>query len=289
MPSQEAKKLSAASVDESSVTAADALGAIQDDASVRNEARMPPLMYQGTFQGHDIMIMVDSGASGDYISADWVDRHKIQVQGTPTAIQVADGSVTHTLGHTKPGTMRIDGYQTAITPKVIPLWEPLLVLGGGWLKRANPAINWQTDEAVIKIKQREYHLKPTNASQGIPVVSAIQYKDVRSEDDEVYVIRSKSDAPLDNNPQVQAVLKDFADVFPENLPNELPPSRAIDFEIELEPGHTPPSRPTYRLSSEELAELKKTLDDLLSRGFIQPNVSPFGAPILFVKKKDGSR
>lgn len=84
------------------------------------------------------------------------------------------------------------------------------------------------------------------------------------------------------------VLSQFKDVFPDELPAGLPPAREVDHRIELLPGSTPPSRPTFRLSASELVELKKQLEELTKAGFIQPSKSPFGAPILFVKKKDGT-
>ena len=84
------------------------------------------------------------------------------------------------------------------------------------------------------------------------------------------------------------LLRLYRDVFPDKLPDGLPPSRDVDHRIELTPGAVPPSRPTIRLSASELAELKKQLEELLRAGFISPSKSPFGAPILFVKKKDGS-
>jgi hypothetical protein len=80
----------------------------------------------------------------------------------------------------------------------------------------------------------------------------------------------------------------YRDVFPSDLPLGLPPTREVDHKIELLPGAVPTSRPTYRLSATELAELKKQLEELTKAGFIQPSKSPFGAPILFVKKKDGT-
>ena len=73
-----------------------------------------------------------------------------------------------------------------------------------------------------------------------------------------------------------------------SLPPGLPPSREVDHKIELVPGSQPTSRPTFRMSAWELAELKKQLEELVKAGFIQPSKSPFGAPILFVKKKDGT-
>ncbi len=84
------------------------------------------------------------------------------------------------------------------------------------------------------------------------------------------------------------MLKQYADVFPAELPAGLPPARDVDHRIELVPGSTPQSRPTFRLSGKELEELKKQLTELTAAGFIQPSKSPFGAPILFVKKKDGT-
>ena len=84
------------------------------------------------------------------------------------------------------------------------------------------------------------------------------------------------------------LLKQYDDVFPEDLPPGLPPKREVDHKIELLPGTRPPSRPTYHMSAAELTELKKQLDELIAAGFIQPSKSPFGAPILFVKKKDGT-
>jgi hypothetical protein len=84
------------------------------------------------------------------------------------------------------------------------------------------------------------------------------------------------------------VLTSYKDVFPDALPDGLPPSREVDHKIELIPGSSPPSRPTIRLSATELAELKMQLTELQAAGFIRPSKSPFGAPILFVKKKDGT-
>ena len=68
----------------------------------------------------------------------------------------------------------------------------------------------------------------------------------------------------------------------------LPPDRDIDFCIDVEPDTQPISIPPYRMAPSELKELKEQLQDLLSKGFIRPSVSPWGAPVLFVKKKDGS-
>ena len=87
--------------------------------------------------------------------------------------------------------------------------------------------------------------------------------------------------------KLQALLDSYSDVFPADLPDGLPPLRGgLGHTICLEPG-PPPWRPIYRLSPLELQEVKRQIADLLAKGFIEPSVSPFGAPILFVSKKDG--
>ena len=81
-----------------------------------------------------------------------------------------------------------------------------------------------------------------------------------------------------------SVVKDFSDVFPEKLPR-LFPDREIEFGIDVPSGTQPISIPLYRMAPLELRELKVQLQDLLGKGFICPSTSPWGAPILFVKKK----
>nr|GFB06805.1 hypothetical protein [Tanacetum cinerariifolium] len=85
----------------------------------------------------------------------------------------------------------------------------------------------------------------------------------------------------------QPIVSEFPDVFPDELPG-IPPVREVEFNIELIPGAEPISKAPYRMAPIELKELKDQLQELLERGFIRPSVSPWGAPILFVKKKDGS-
>ena len=83
------------------------------------------------------------------------------------------------------------------------------------------------------------------------------------------------------------MVREYVSVFPRDLPG-LPPDREIVFSIELMPGTAPISRAPYRLAPAELKELKVQLEDMIEKGFIRPSHSPWGAPVLFVKKKDGS-
>ena len=110
-----------------------------------------------------------------------------------------------------------------------------------------------------------------HVSQGLPVAGG-------GGQPNAYVV------PLD---KLQEVLDKYKDTFQSELPG-LPPWRDLPPVIPLEPGARPANRPMFRYSQAELAEMQRQLQDLLAKGLVRPSCSPFGAPVLFVKKKDGS-
>ncbi|GJV33814.1 hypothetical protein Tco_1394214 [Tanacetum coccineum] len=93
-----------------------------------------------------------------------------------------------------------------------------------------------------------------------------------------------------NEPKLEdiPIVRKFPGVFPEDL-SGLPPPRVVEFRIDLIPGAMPVAKLPYRLAPTKMQELSNQLKDLQEKGFIRPNSSPWGAPVLFVKKKDGSR
>ncbi|GJT23465.1 hypothetical protein Tco_0893402 [Tanacetum coccineum] len=84
-----------------------------------------------------------------------------------------------------------------------------------------------------------------------------------------------------------SIVRDFLEVFPEDLPG-LPPTRQVEFQIDLVPGVAPVERAPYRLAMSELQELSTQLQELSDKGFVRLSSSPWGARVMFVKKKDGS-
>ncbi|CAH1425483.1 unnamed protein product [Lactuca virosa] len=95
--------------------------------------------------------------------------------------------------------------------------------------------------------------------------------------------RDKGKATVDD----VLVVREYPDVFPEDLPG-IPSERQVEFRIDLVPGAALIAKAPYRLAPPEIQELSTQLQELLDKGFITPSSSPWGAPILFVKKKDGS-
>ena len=123
------------------------------------------------------------------------------------------------------------------------------------------------------------------------MISAMQLKKGLARDDLTFMAiplesleSSRETVPKD----ILSVLEKYKDLMPDSLPKSLPPRTMIDHEIELLPGAKPPAKNAYRMAPPELAELRKQLDELLNAGFVRPAKAPYGAPVLFQKKNDGS-
>ena len=169
------------------------------------------------------------------------------------------------------------------------------ILGMPWLSDINPDIDWKKKTVTITrdgLRTTIYGADGQEEQAHDRVLSLSQLEKIleRPEEVECFLVmveEEKKTAAESLDEPYTRLLQEYSDVFPKELPAGLPPSRNVDYTIELEPGTEPPSRPPYRLSQEEMAELKKQLDELLAKGFIRPSVSPYGAPVLFVKKKSG--
>ncbi|GKE37384.1 putative reverse transcriptase domain-containing protein, partial [Tanacetum coccineum] len=152
----------------------------------------------------------------------------------------------------------------------------------------------QTLEEAITITQRLIDQSVLKSKQQCPQKSILAEKQERSPRPErshggyqvfiAQVIEKKSDEKrLEDIP----VVREFLEVFLEDLPG-LPPVRQVEFQTDLILGAAPVARVPYRLAPSEMQELSNHLQELADRGFIRPSTSPWGAPVLFVKKKVGS-
>ncbi|GLU12626.1 hypothetical protein SLE2022_292900 [Rubroshorea leprosula] len=87
---------------------------------------------------------------------------------------------------------------------------------------------------------------------------------------------------------VKSLLQDFKDVFPEDIPNGLPPIRGINHQIDFIPGATIPNRPAYQSNSNEMKEHQKQVEELMKKGHVRESMCPCAVPVLLVPKKDGT-
>ncbi|GJV33884.1 putative nucleotidyltransferase, ribonuclease H [Tanacetum coccineum] len=170
---------------------------------------------------------------------------------------MADGNLVSTNTVIQGATLTLLNQPFKIDLMPIKLGSFDVVIGMDWLSKYHARII--CDEKVIHI--------PINGETLI-----------------IRVMEKKSDEKrLEDIP----VVREFPKVFPEDLPG-LPPVRQVEFQIDLIPGTAPVARAPYRLAPSEMQELSNQLQELSDRGFIRPSTSPWGAPVLFVKKKDGS-
>ncbi|GJP86111.1 hypothetical protein CLOP_g16170 [Closterium sp. NIES-67] len=101
-------------------------------------------------------------------------------------------------------------------------------------------------------------------------------------------VKNNGEKASETPEKIKELLKEFQDILPDDLPDELPPYRTHQHEIVEEPGSKPTFRAPYRLSPTELTDMKKQIEYLLAKGLIRPSTSPYGAPVLFTPKPDGS-
>ena len=127
-----------------------------------------------------------------------------------------------------------------------------------------------------------------NPVQLLGIVSASQFLKGVETNALVWAIQVQTKTSNENTTHYPSFVQDFADVFPAEAPNSLPPSRAIQHFIDFVPGAMLPNLPHYRLSPSQKAELQRQIEDLLRRGLIRESQSPCAVPALLAPKKDGS-
>ena len=256
------------------------------------------LKFPATFHGHPGrfpgIIMVDGGSTGNFVSASFASTCGASLSSfaEPVHVRMADGQL-HRCDQRTTISFSTQGYSETLQATVLPsLTGCDLILGMPWLKAHNPRIDWRTHEIHVNRPGRGTRSIGPDATLCIHarLVSAKQFARLaRHGEAQLAVVRpvDQADQPPPNHPRAAALLAKFADVFPDRLPQGLPPRRAVDHRIELEPGFPPPNRPPYRVSPKEQDTLKTQIQELVDLGFIQPSKSPYGAPVLFVPKKDG--
>lgn len=268
------------------------------------------LRFRGRIDGHDAVFLIDSGSTHDFISAEFVRRHgvKTHVVDEHFSVTLADGRTTaETRRCTAPLKVTISNESEQQSFTVFSLMKYDAILGRPWLTKNNPQINYQTNEVKIGSKEPWTARVPTESlreqpASGIEVnlISGKQARHALRKGDDGFLAWVTAKDPMegrtvdntDRNNQERmelfALLEEYKDVFPDELPAALPPRRSIDHRIEILPGSRPPARPPFRLSKPLLDELQTQLGSLLEKGLIEPSRSPFGAPVFFVKKSDGS-
>ncbi|GJP60469.1 hypothetical protein CLOP_g17685 [Closterium sp. NIES-67] len=148
-----------------------------------------------------------------------------------------------------------------------------------------------TDATHSHLNSQPYQPQTRNVSSAVETLARFE-KDVKRTDTGFLAIATEvendGEKASETPEKIKEILKEFQDILPDDLPNELPPYRTHQHEIVEEPGSKPTFRAPYRLSPTELTDMKKQIEYLLAKGLIRPSTSPYGAPVLFTPKPDGS-
>jgi hypothetical protein len=259
-----------------------------------------PLLIQIQISGHQLNALIDTGANIDVLSKRVIQRFKFPTKSTtPLKVRGYATPIEQTVSQT-----------TTLPTQILDLEEQWpffvidtnhdVILGVPWLRAHRAEFNWDsmqltvgqtsipfsTYEAAplptISAFQMAYHLKQERALEGVLSLHAI-----------INEINGDPSIPVD----LQQLIEEFKDRFPEpvpgvkfaNLPPGLPPDRGShNHFIPTEPNAQPYYRQPRPLAAIEYEVLKERIKDLLRLGHIQPSSSPWRAPILFVRKKDGT-
>ncbi|KAJ9543217.1 hypothetical protein OSB04_022924 [Centaurea solstitialis] len=258
------------------------------------EAQAAPDVITGIFpvNSKHALVLFDTGATWSYVSHRFCKDFQIELGklDRPVTIDVAAEKV-HVVERVYRGcTIDIFGVQFSINLIPIPMNGIDVVVGIDWMfpNRATTDVAGQLvriqnpsgGELIVYGKGRRMH------TLFCSVAKARKYFQRGGSGFLAYAMADQTEERKLTVAEVP-IVSEYPDVFPEDLPG-LPPDRQIEFGIDLVPGAAPIARTPYRLAPPELQELSDQLQELSSKGFIRPSSSPWGAPILFVKKKDGS-
>ncbi|KAG8474923.1 hypothetical protein CXB51_031618 [Gossypium anomalum] len=276
------------------------------DTTTKSEARAPARAYAiraredasspdvitGTFTLFDtnVIALIDPGSTHSYICETLASSKTLPVESTEFVIRVSNPLGRYVLVDQvcKKCPLVIRGSCFPADLILLPFDEFDVILGMDWLTVHDAIVNCKRKTIDLRCVNNEIiRVESTDLNKLPAVISSMLAQKCVRKGCETYLAYVLDDKELEKKPESVPVICEYPDVFPEELPG-LPPVREVEFGIELVPGTTPISIAPYRMAPIELKELKAQLQELTDKGFARPSFSPWGAPVLFVKKKDGT-
>ncbi|GKA10360.1 putative reverse transcriptase domain-containing protein [Tanacetum coccineum] len=209
--------------------------------------------------------------------------------------ELADGKIIGVNTIIRGCTLNFMNHPFNIDLMPVPLGSFDVIIGMDWLTRHHGVII--CDEKIVRVPfGREMLIFQGNGNNQkkesrLNIISCTKAQEYLSKGCDVFLAHITTKEAEDKSEEKRLedvpIVRDFPEVFPEDLPG-IPPTRQVEFQIDLVPGAAPVARAPYRLAPSEMKELAEQLQELSDKGFIRPSSSPWGAPVLFVKKKDGS-
>jgi hypothetical protein len=265
----------------------------------------------GQIEGRTARILLDTGCSTYVLSSRFAERNGIKgipMRSRPVDLAVSSARVclTH---KTQPLDLRIGNTVITKSLYLLPVPQFDAIVGMPFFKE-NEIDLIGLEKGIVKVNgskvlmteghkdmdtDMDMDMEESPGNVETPLIGMISRKRLKKElkcdqIEELYLATIQSvndDAETNTANGPNWIQKEYGSVLREELPPQMPPARSVDHQIPLKPDMPPPFKGIFRLSQFELRELKRQLDQLLKDGKIRPSTSPYGAPVLFVKKKDG--
>ena len=238
----------------------------------------------------DLYALIDPGSTNSYICMEQMSDKLPSIE-----LLSYDLLVTSLLGHSvkvncvyRNCPLLVHDKEFSVDLIALPFHDFDLILGMDWLSKHRAIVDCDKKIVLLKCSDLSEVTVQCIRSESIPkVISTMEARHFLRKGREAFLALILDSKRKQVNFKNIPMIREFPNVFPEELLG-VPPEREVDLSIEVVQGTTPISRAPYRMAPTELKELKTQLQELLDKGFIQPSVSPWGAPVLFVKKKDGN-
>ncbi|GJR39685.1 hypothetical protein Tco_1215369 [Tanacetum coccineum] len=250
-----------------------------------------PNVVTGTFllNNRYASVLFDSGSDRSFVNTRFsslLDIKPIKIEDS-YEVELADGRVVSTNTVLKGCTLSLVNHIFEIDLMPIELGTFDVIIGMDWLVKHDAVI--VCGEKVVRIPygNKTLIVEGDKGGSRLKIISCIKARKYVEQGCHLFLAHVTKKKSKEKRMEDVPVIRDFPEVFPEELPG-LPPPRQVEFRIDLVPGAAPVARAPYRLAPSEMKELSVQLQELLEKGFIHPSSSPWGAPVLFVKKKDGS-
>lgn len=252
--------------------------------------------FRGMINGHAVQILLDGGSSDNYISPRLAHFLKLPIKSTANfKVMVGNGHYLISEGQIKALTVYVQGHSICLPFFLLPIAGSDLVFGAAWLATIGPHvadystatmklylngdfITLQGERSAKPVMAQYNHLKRLKSTDAIAELFMLKYFHLEYD--------TWLPLPPDSPDDLALILNKFKPVF--DLPKGLPPTRFCDHHISLHEGTAPVRVKPYRYPFSKKTEIEKIVQQMLDDGIIRPSSSPFSAPVIIVKKKDGT-
>ncbi|KAH9752508.1 Endonuclease [Citrus sinensis] len=236
--------------------------------------------------GQSVRALLDTGATHNFVSVDEAKRLGLKTTKEGGTMKAVNSPAKPIGGIAQGVYITLGTWSGKLDFSIVPMDDFKMVLGMEFFNQVHAFPLLATNSLSILDGSKACMVPTERGKSEEKTLSAMQFKRAFKKDPSFLVsIRELNEegnsgtSPSQVPPRIQAVLNEYKDVMPPELPKKLPPRREVNHAIEMEQCAKPPALAPYRMAPPELEELRRQLKDLLDAGYIRPSKAPFGAPL----------